>query len=72
MSFGCCAFLPFNIVSHLIQVDEFCFFFLFCLNCCWIILVVFHFVRLRTKEDTKEWKEAGMCETIREGKSRLE
>jgi hypothetical protein len=29
MSFGCCSFLPFNIVSHLIQVDEFWLFFIF-------------------------------------------
>jgi hypothetical protein len=28
MSFGCCSFLPFNIVSHLIQVDEFWLFFI--------------------------------------------
>jgi hypothetical protein len=28
MSFGCRSFLPFNIVSHLIQVDEFWLFFI--------------------------------------------
>ena len=59
--------LPFNLVSHLIQVLELLMSFgcLF-LNCCWIILNEFLEVRLRTKEDTEEWKKARVCETIRE------